>query len=138
MGLKNRHMKVQAIEKEKHEFALCVESLSLLIQGKSAGDVLIFTDEKLIHRIINVLRLKVEDTCILFDRHIQACAIIVGAGKKQISVRISSMQPTSALEPAITFLLPVLKRDDYESALYALAEVGVNTIQLVFTQKTAA
>ena len=130
-------MKAKAIEKEKHEFALFVESLSLLIQGKSSGDTLVLVDEKLIHRIINVLRLKVEDACILFDRRAQVCVIITATGKKQISVTIDAIQATVALEPTITFLLPLLKRDDYESALYALTEVGVNTIQLVFTQKTA-
>jgi RsmE family RNA methyltransferase len=130
-------MKAKAIEKEKHEFALFVESLSLLIQGKSTGDTLIVVDEKLAHRIINVLRLKEEDVCVLFDRHIQASVIIAGLGKKQIRVTIHSTQATITLQPTITFLFPLLKRDDYESALYALTEVGVNTIQLVFTQKTA-
>jgi 16S rRNA (uracil1498-N3)-methyltransferase len=36
----------------------------------------------------------------------------------------------------ITFLLPILKRDDFEQALYGLTEIGVSAIQLVTTQKT--
>jgi 16S rRNA (uracil1498-N3)-methyltransferase len=129
-------MKHKAVE--KHEFALFVESLSLLIQQKKLGDSLIFSDEKMAHRMVNVLRLNVQDQCILFDRSTKVIVIIMAfVGKKNISVEIQSIQKTVNLQPTITFLLPVLKRDDYETALYALTEVGVNNIQLVFTQKTA-
>lgn len=131
-------MNSKAVEnKEKHEFALHVESLSLLLQKKQAGESVVFSDEKMAHRIANVLRLKVDDQCILFDRYMHTSVIIEAfIGKKSLSVTIQSIQKNSTLQPTITFLLPVLKRDDYEAALYALAEVGVNVIQLVFTQKT--
>lgn len=122
---------------DKHEFALFVASLSSIAQGKDPGDNLIFSDEKLLHRVMNVLRLGVDDPCIFFDRQVQVSATIAGfIGKKQLSVNVRSIQKTTILHPHITFLLPVLKRDDFESALYALAELGVNTIQLIFTQKT--
>jgi len=124
--------------KEKHEFALFVESLSLLVGKSGSGSNVTLSDEKLLHRVANVLRLRIHDQCILFDRHIQASVTIVAfIGKKQISVAVQSVQKTIALQPTVTFLLPLLKREDYESALYSLAEVGVSTIQLVFTQKTA-
>jgi len=123
--------------KEKHEFALSVELLSLLIQKKGSGDSVIFSDDKLFHRIVTVLRLRIGDTCVFFDREIFITATIIAfVGKKQVHITIQSVQSTTALHPKITFLLPLLKRDDLESALYSLAEVGVNTIQLVSTQKT--
>ena len=49
---------------------------------------------------------------------------------------MQSKQLTTALRPTVTFLLPLLKRDDFEGALYSLAEIGVNSIQLVATHKT--
>lgn len=123
--------------KEKHEFALCVESLSLLIQKKGSGNSVIFSDDKLFHRMATVLRLQIGDTCVFFDREVFITTTITAfVGKKQVHVTIQSVQPTVALYPNITFLLPLLKRDDLESALYSLVEVGVNTIQLVSTQKT--
>jgi len=128
-------MKGKAVHREKHEFALFVESLSLLIQGKSSGNNIVVSDEKLLHRIITVLRLESGDQCIFFDRHVHVSAVIVAIGKKQVELTIQSIVKNAVLHPTITFLLPLLKRDDYESALYALTEVGVNTIQLVFTQK---
>lgn len=122
---------------EKHEFALYVEALSSLISGKNASDTIHFSDEKLLHRMKYVLRLGPQDHCILFDRHVYTLVVILAfAGKKHVSVTIQKLQKTVVLQPTIIFLLPILKRDDYESALYALAELGVNEIQLVFTQKT--
>lgn len=132
-------MKSKAAEnKEKHEFALFMESLSIVMHDKKNHDTLVISDEKLVHRMAHVLRLKVEDTCVLFNRNIQVSVRVAAfIGKKQVSVTVYSIQAIHVFKPTITFLLPLLKRDDYESALYALTEVGVNTIQLVVTQKTA-
>ena len=125
------------IHKEKHEFALHIDSLSSLIRQKNNNDTITLTDEKLLHRIVTVLRLNKDDECIFFDQKVFISAKIVSfSGKKQITIIIQSIHPTKALCPNIIFLLPLLKRDDYEMALYALTEVGVNTIQLVSTQKT--
>jgi 16S rRNA (uracil1498-N3)-methyltransferase len=129
--------RIAAVNKEKHEFALFVESLSSLIQRTIPGQEFIISDEKLFHRIMTVLRLRIDDSCVVFDQKIHAlCTITALSGKKQIHMIMQSKQLTTALRPNITFLLPLLKRDDYEGALYSLAEIGVNTIQLVSTQKT--
>ena len=120
-----------------HEFALHQESLSLLVQKKNPGDSLVLVDEALVHRMMHVLRLQSNDTCIFFDRDMYITAIIDAfVGKKQVQITIRAIHSTIILRPHITFLLPLLKREDYEAALYTLTEVGVNDIQLVFTQKT--
>lgn len=54
----------QKAYKDKHEFALWIESLSLLIQKKTVNDTIIITDDKLLHRMMHVLRLNIEDSCI--------------------------------------------------------------------------
>src|SRR5580765_5788760 len=101
--------------KEKHEFALWVQSLSLVLQKKDIGDTIIFYDTILFHRMVNVLRLHSGDRCIFFDRDIFIKATIVAfSGKKQISVIIQEKQFSIVLRPHITFLLPLLKRDDLE------------------------
>lgn len=123
--------------KEKHEFALYRESLSSLVNKKDVGSDLLFADEKLLHRMMTVLRLQIGDKVVLFDRQVSITAEIAAyLGKKQVRVIVQAIQQTTVLHPKVTFLLPVLKRDDFESALYSLAEIGVNDIQLVFTQKT--
>lgn len=130
-------MKHKKVSPEKHEFALFVESLSLLIQQKKIGDNIILSDESLIHRMVHILRLKIGDACILFDKYMNILVVIDElASKKKISIAIQSIEKNEVLKPTIIFLLPLLKRDDYEAALYNLAEVGVNIIQLIFTEKT--
>jgi len=128
---------IAAVNKEKHEFALYVESLSSLIQHKEIGNLIPIVDEKLFHRIVTVLRLRIGDELTFFDQKRYITGKIESfTGKKQINVTIASIKQTVILQPHITFLLPLLKRDDFEAALYALAEVGINTIQLISTQKT--
>lgn len=125
------------MHKDKHEFALYTASLSLLVEKKEPGSSLTFTDESLVHRMMHVLRLRSNDTCIFFDRDMYIVATIQAfIGKKQAKIVIESIHPTVIFQPHITFLLPLLKREDYETALYTLTEVGVNNIQLIFTQKT--
>ncbi len=122
---------------EKHEFALFIEALSLLVAQIKMGAEFTILDEKLFHRLATVLRLKAGDTCILFDQTLHVtCVVKAFVGKKNISFVLHKKSLNVQQQPYITFLLPVLKRDDYESALYALAELGVNRIQLVYTQKT--
>lgn len=121
---------------EKHEFALYVSSLSSLVSNKNPENTLELCDEKLLHRMMHVLRLQPHSQCILFDRDMYVSVEILSFARKQICVKIDAIHKTIVLQPVIIFLLPVLKRDDLEGALYALAELGVTTIQLVFTQKT--
>ena len=123
--------------KEKHEFALYVERLSGLVHHTKVGDYISMSDEKLFHRIVTVLRLRKGEAVTFFDRKIYITATIESlVGKKQINVLVTSINSTIMVQPPITFLLPLLKKDDFEAALYALAEMGINTIQLVSTHKS--
>lgn len=119
----------------KHEFSFYLENLSSLLSKNSS--TIIITDTDLVHRIMYVLRLEIADECILFDAEVHARAIITQMTKhKSVQCSIVSVQKNTHIKPEITILLPLLKRDSLESALYSLTEVGVNTIQLVITQKS--
>lgn len=118
-----------------HEFALYIPNLSQLI-AHIKNNVLVLVDKNLVQRMINILRFTVEDTCILFDTK-QHCkvSIVKIQKKKSVTVHILMQQQNKPLRPEVTFLLPVLKRDALEQSVYALAELGVNRIQLVHTHK---
>ena len=71
---------------EKHEFALYVESLSSLMNAVAVGGDIIFSDEKLVHRMMHIVRLNSGDTCILFDRSKHVTVVIKEyVGKKQVN-----------------------------------------------------
>lgn len=119
----------------KHEFSFYLADLSLLLSENSS--TISIADADLIHRIIFVLRLEITDECILFDGNCHARVSISRLVKhKFVECKVLQVQKNDQLMPEITILLPLLKRDSLETALYSLTEVGVNTIQLVITHKS--
>lgn len=118
---------------DKHEFALYCSNLSSLV----TKDQVIITDADLMHRIATVLRLMAGDSIVLFDQSVHAYVSIAHiAKKKSIACIVIKKEVNTILAPAITFLLPLLKREALETALYSLAEIGANTIQLITTDKS--
>lgn len=118
----------------KHEFALYVHDLQQLLAGNPSQ--IAVQDQALVTRVGSVLRLAPGEHITLFDQTVNAECQLVGVAKKAVNLRIITQQLNKKLKPEITFILPLLKRDDFESALYSLVELGVNNIQLVSTQKT--
>lgn len=123
---------------QHHIFALYVSNLSQLIKPLSGTMPLTVTDTDIVHRISTVLRLEVDDACILFDRFIHAHVIIKKTiKKKSLECVIIKTQKNYQQKPHTLFLLPMLKKNNLETAIYTLTEIGVSTIQLLYTQKTA-
>ncbi len=115
---------------DKHEFALYIPDLTNQIDK-----VLVIQDKHFVRRIGSVLRLQKDDTCIFFDAHKHAEIVIAQIDKKKVEYRVAKVQDNIYFSPEITILLPLLKRDALEDALYACVELGANTVQLVFTEK---
>jgi 16S rRNA (uracil1498-N3)-methyltransferase len=82
-----------------------------------------------------ILRLEADDELIIFSRSHHAQVRIVALDKKSITVHVITSQPNHVLKPTISFLLPILKREAFEAALYFLVEAGVNDIYPVVTAK---
>ena len=118
-----------------HLFALYHSSLSLLLSS-STSTVLIITDNDFIRRITRVLRLQVRDKFIMFDRtqhiFVQIEAI---THNNQLVCRQDVRRGNTYYKPCLEAYLPLLKRDAFEQALYALVELGVNVIQPIITEK---
>ena len=114
---------------QKHIFALHVNA-------PLTSGLYTVTDVDFAHRVRNVLRLEVGQCVQLFTRMHHAEAQVVEFKKKDtVLFSIASVQE-NVLPADVTFLLPVLKFGDLSDAVYALAEVGVKSIQLVYTQKS--
>lgn len=120
-----------------HEFAFFVPELTTWCAQKKVPFAYTLDNQELVHRIIQVLRLQKGDLCIFFDAHIHAKIKINDIIKnKMVNISIEKVISTTALKPNITFLLPVLKKEALEEAVYALVETGINSIVLVTTEKT--
>lgn len=119
---------------EKHIFALYYHQASLIKTVSFPAEHTI-VDDALFHRIKNVLRFEVGDQIVLFDYMTHLEATITQIDKKKCVVMLTAQEINKSCTPNITVLLPVLKKDSLETAVYNLTQLGVNTIQLVLTQK---
>lgn len=133
MRIEGRLLKVLNM-KNAHEFALYVENFSSLLASVHDGTLTI-ADESLAHRMQHVLRAEVGESCVLFDRQQYAQCTVQGYLKRAAVMRVESVHATEKLSPEIIFLLPVLKKEAFETALYSLVESGATFIQPVITQK---
>lgn len=112
-----------------HEFALFFAALA------ETKDTFTIKDSDTVQRITNVLRLKPGGVVILFNKthHAQfTCSLF---SRKEVSGTLSALQKNKKVTPHITVLLPLLKRDALESAVYGLTECGGNSVQLITTEK---
>ncbi|PKN03449.1 hypothetical protein CVU75_02165, partial [Candidatus Dependentiae bacterium HGW-Dependentiae-1] len=108
----------------KHEFALYVPMLTTVLTGVHHSSSFLIDDALLVHRIQSVLRLEPGDEIRLFDRRVQALCLVQAVNKKKVTFTVSEKKENSCLLPAITFFLPLLKKEDLEAALYSLVELG--------------
>lgn len=124
------------MNQDKHEFSFFVANLTALLHSVLLGDQVIFDDKELVHRIIRVVRLQKDDTLILFDRTHHARIILTVEKDAQIGGILQSKAINKQIKPAISFFLPLLKREALEAAVYSLVELGATEIHLVVTNKS--
>lgn len=116
-----------------HIFALFYEHLSRV---PARATTLEITDQTLMHRIKRVLRLRDGDMLVLFDAQVHTQGTLTTLGDRALTFAIGERIPNQALKPELTVALGLLKPDALHTAIYALAELGVNTIQLYTSSKT--
>jgi 16S rRNA (uracil1498-N3)-methyltransferase len=111
-----------------HEFALFSEILP------SKTDLVII-DKALHHRITQVLRLNVNDLFVVFNKQQHQQLRIIAITKNSLTVALLADQKNILYTPSVTLLLPILKREALEEALYAATELGATNVILVNTTK---
>lgn len=121
--------------KEKHEFALFAETL-FGAKGPTEDQRLTICDKELYHRMVNVLRLSKGESCILFNNTIHCVYIIEQIDKNNIFGTITQITKNPQYKPFLRCALPILKRTDLDTALSTLTEIGINSIQLIKTERS--
>lgn len=123
---------------DRHSFTLFYQDLSKLALRKKY-DVVDIVDRKLWHRIIKVLRLKIGEQFILFDNSYNVQFMLLKetfSGKDKVSVKILSTKQNVMLKPHLILIPCLLKKDAFEDIIYAAAQMGVNEIIPVLSEKT--
>jgi len=119
---------------DKHIFAIYTPDF--WNKNYTINSILKIVEPDIVHRLIKVLRTQIGERFIFFDTVKHGVVEIVDISKKDFSIKIINLEKNSTSVPKITFLLPLLKKEALEEAVYSLAEIGVSEIQLVVTQKS--
>lgn len=95
-------------------------------------------DKVLAHRLVHILRCVKDQPIQLFDQlHVVYGRFQEVQRKEVITFLIDAVHPIHSCTPPITILLPLLKREAFENALYTCVEMGANVIQPIMTKKSS-
>lgn len=117
---------------QAHEFALYVPALMSDIKK---DDIVTLADADIVHRISRVLRLDIDDRLVLFDRSRHCLVSVKAITKQHVQIQVIAQALHEKFRSHITLLLPLIKREALDQAIYSAVELGVNHIQLIYTQK---
>jgi 16S rRNA (uracil1498-N3)-methyltransferase len=123
------------LNSESHVFALHCNQTAYFINQNDTKNMHSIDDNILVHRIGQVLRLQEGDQFILFDQQHSITCQLKSLSQRSLCFSIIKKSCNIRHQPKITLLLPLLKREALQEALYAAVELGASTVQLVSTQK---
>jgi 16S rRNA (uracil1498-N3)-methyltransferase len=119
-----------------HEFALYVEPALFPLCDLRIGNKIVVHNTEIIHRMCHVLRLQPGQSCMMFNREMHAEVTVVAYhSKKSGEFLVQALKENTRLKPSLVALLPILKREAFETACYNLVELGASIIQPIVTHK---
>lgn len=97
------------------------------------------SDEKIIHQIKNVFRLKSDDRLVVFDgTGVDFECKIINVDKNNFQLEIISQKEVFVPKKQITLFLSVIKKENFELVCEKVTELGVTKIVPVLTERTLA
>ena len=118
---------------QKHNFALYYSGIQ---KSKEQPNKIVINDSELVHRVIKILRLQIGDELTLFADQVAVTGIISQLDKKSFVVDQADWRNTAYFVPEISVALGVLKKENFENALYSCAELGANQISPIIFAKS--
>ena len=117
---------------EKHIFAFYTDFF-IVPNAESTHEI---HDQDLMRRLSIVLRMKPHEPLILFNKTHVVHAELLFFAKKFLRIYVKNTEEQKAIKPSVLLILPLLKRQALEDAVYSAVEIGVTKIQLVVTHKS--
>lgn len=123
--------------KNKHLFAVSVD---ISLPSSSGRDLVELRSEALWMRIVKVLRLRAGERVVLFNKELHVELVLSEAtfsAKNIVYGVVATSNKIVPLQPGITLLQGVTKKTVFEEIIYNAAQLGVETIIPVKTEKSA-
>lgn len=114
----------------KHEFAVYFPKGPF-----RKGMELVIDEKEIVHRVVHVLRLRVGEEIVIFDKNRHILLAIESVEKNKVHGIVKSVKENKKLKPHLVVQLGLLKRDALETAIYALSQIGINEIVLFTSEK---
>ncbi|MBM17743.1 MAG: hypothetical protein CL947_01585 [Epsilonproteobacteria bacterium] len=127
-----KHKEITKVD-AKHQFAFYLEDITNFINSLK---LVTLRNKDLHHRLSRVVKLAAGDTFILFNTVSHVVCELLEYTKQEVIIRIVAVKNNTIITPQIVYMLPLLKKEALQDAVYSLTEIGVNVIQLVVTQKS--
>lgn len=119
-----------------HVFAFFYEGTSKYVLSSGSDGILALDDAGIFHRVVHVVRLQPGACFVIFDHGNNVLCRLRAVGRSHLEVHVEACECNQVYAPSITFLIPLLKREAFDDALYSLTELGVTTIVPVITAKS--
>lgn len=117
----------------KHVFALFYPDLSQY--DLTPRNLLPCEDKTIVQRLSAILRLRVGDSCILFDSKMYITARLHSFEKKSVVLVIESVDKIVPFVPSLTLACGLLKKEAFEMVCYYAAQLGVQEIVPLLSAK---
>jgi 16S rRNA (uracil1498-N3)-methyltransferase len=138
MAIVNRPFLQEKTVGDRHQFAIYYKNLSGILVHKNSSQYFEFKDKELSHRLTRVLRVRSGSKIVLFDEQCNACVSLLDetfTKKDTVVVAVESVGVNRPVEPYITLMPCLLKKDAFEEIIYAAAQMGVNKVIPVLSEK---
>ncbi|HRY36551.1 MAG TPA: RsmE family RNA methyltransferase [Candidatus Magasanikbacteria bacterium] len=95
------------------------------------------SDKEIVHQIVKVLKLKIGEQLALCDgKGKEIICVLEGIDKKELILKVVEYKEFSTEGRNIILYLAVLKRENFELAVQKAAEIGVNKLVPIITDRT--
>ena len=133
--MNNSHKVPTDVDSDSHIFAFYFNQTTKLTSQKNIGGVWQLDDNVLIHRMAHILRLQEGQEFILFDQQHSMTCQLESLNQRSVQYKIMTISCNIKHQPEITVLLPLLKREALQEALYAAVELGAAMCSLLRQKK---
>jgi 16S rRNA (uracil1498-N3)-methyltransferase len=104
-----------------------------------AQKTIVIKDPLLLQRILTILRLKKNDSLLLFNKKKYGLVKIESVDEKKhktIECSIQSIEPIQPLNPPLTLYVGIVKKNNWSEIMYAAAQLGVTEIVPLITERS--
>jgi len=107
------------------------------ISFKKEEKTLFLTDKEVIHQIIKVLKLKTGEQLTLCDgQNREVVCILESIDKKELILKVIEYKELSQKDRQTILYLAILKRENFELAVQKTAEIGIDKLVPIITDRT--